>query len=104
MNHPPCATTFEIDMKEPRELKELLKLLLDNINHMYYGGLCILVYDLVLDGKMTKEEQSILEERFDKLPYYTVDGQSGVHRPYKFEPNEKQPRIEWLKQEIKRLK
>lgn len=107
MTHPPRKTTIEIDMKELRELKELLQIVLDNIHRMYYGGLCILTTDLVILNIITKEEEKILDKHIlDRPPYFKdVKGEKVIiERAYRWEPNEKKPRIEWLKQEIKRMK
>jgi len=84
---------FIIDLEE-RHIKDLLKILLDNI-HYLDSGLCRLCFHLNIKNKISKEELRILEYFFERnkpngVKIYDLWFPSGI----------KQPRIEWLKKQI----
>jgi len=78
--------------------KELLRLLLFNID-MLRTGLCHLATELMWEGKITERER-------DKIWHYINLNrpQNGKPRKYYYwNSGEKEPRFEWLNQELNKL-
>lgn len=83
---------------EPRPIKELLQILLDNIDKLD-TGLCWLTHCLWNDGVISLRDAIILSDYIDESAPEGIDpctyfiGDSG----------DKEPRIEWLKRQIEKL-
>jgi hypothetical protein len=82
-------------MEEKREIKELLRLILDNIDLMAFG-LCGLYIRLHGKGLISYEESLLIEEYFNKNKPDTINS-------YWFPECLREPRIEWLQNQIKQL-
>jgi hypothetical protein len=87
-----------------RDIKELLILLSDNakgrIGRRFYQiwGLCSLTLALYEEGIITQSEEDIVNTYLhDNRP----DGKSGMD--YWFPRGEKQPRLDWLNEQIAKL-
>jgi len=79
-----------------RSEKELLELLLENINWLS-AGLCNLAFDLLSHGVMNSQEYAILHQLiWDNEPFTTYD------KYYFWLPGNKEPRIDFLNQLIKK--
>ena len=84
-------------MKTPRPLKDLLQIMLDNID-LLETGLCLLTHCLAEGGTITDNEYYLIRQYINKYPtkYY------GTH--FHFWPiGEAKPRIAFLKRHIKKL-
>ena len=77
-----------------RTEKELLQLILDNID-MLKTGLCNLTLRLVMIGKMSYDEKIIIND-------YILNNAPNEHI-FWFELGYAPPRIEWLKQQIEKV-
>jgi hypothetical protein len=78
-----------------RTEKELLQILLDNMN-LFTTGLCILSWRLSNDEIITQKEEEFIDEYISSN---LLHGRFG----YAFPRGEREPRIKWLKQQIKQL-
>lgn len=76
-----------------RPIKELLQLMLDNFDKLD-AGLCALIKDLFLEALISKTEAN-------ELCAYLFKNKPNTKMHW-FPIGEKQPRIEWLQQQIKK--
>lgn len=83
-----------------RRIKTLLKLLLKELeaNGVDGSGLCWANYSLEMDGKINSDEEdlvhSYIEDNMPRCPGYPF---------YGWRPGLAEPRIKWLKKEIKKI-
>jgi len=85
-----------------RSEKELLQVLLDNIDKLEYG-LCLLIIILKENSLISEQEEEILNEFIsNKAPerYHSI---RKYRMAYNWESGEKQPRIDWLNEQIAKL-
>ena len=80
-----------------RHIKELLGITLANIN-LLRSGLCNLISILHDCGDINLEEYAILKEYFDINQYPSTLW----YAPYWWRLGDKEPRIAWLKEQIKK--
>jgi len=95
------------DVFYKRSIKELLQILLDNMN-LLTSGLCSLAPRLNAIGKLTDEEVMTLwryiEEHQPYNLYYILSKFSdSTEYIFYWEKGKKKPRINWLKKQIKSL-
>ena len=87
-----------------RTTKELLEVMLGNIDKLE-GGLCTLAFDLSYAyGLFSMEELFVVAHYMqNNLPEKTFSWRYGETPRFSFPFDEKQPRIDWLKQQIEKL-
>ena len=84
-----------------RTEKELLQVLLDNMDR-FETGLCHLTGILNIEGVITFEEEFIIDEYvYENSPEEFYIDEYDIH--YKWVKGEKQPRIDWLNEQINKL-
>ncbi len=83
-----------------RTEKELLQVLLDNMDK-FETGLCLLVQDLYELKLININELKLINVRIRNIPdRYDKEGNKYA---YKWVVYQKQPRIDWLKEQINKL-
>jgi hypothetical protein len=87
-------------MKE-RSIKELLRLMLDNQN-MFSQGLCYCAANLLMFGKISKEEYYLLSNYIRKNAPFSHKINIFKTSPFYWEKEAIAPRIKWLKYHIKK--
>lgn len=82
-----------------RTIIQLLELLKENIlKDDTFSGMCILVWHLGCSEIITLDEEFILEDYLEDNEPESVKNQA-----YWFPYGEKQPRIDWINEQIKKL-
>lgn len=85
-----------------RNIRELLQILLDNLNMMedggYTDGLCIVAWLLFIDSELIKQTE------YYTIIYYIQDTFGIDDNQYAFPAGEIEPRREWLIEQINSLK
>jgi len=81
-----------------RNIKELLQVMLSNINKInsWNDGMCILAVKLLGEQIITNDEYNCLLKHIKSNP-----PKNRYDNSYFFEPGQIQPRIEWLEKHIK---
>ena len=92
-------------MKEPRTIKELLQLMLDNVN-LIEDGLCGLQTKLRCFDIITAEERFLIHNYIDHnrpSKFSSIDAFKNRGSLFYWERGAKEPRIKWLKNHIKKI-
>lgn len=80
-------------------MKDLFQKILDNFDNYFSYGLCSSVMLMAMEGLITWDEVELFFIEIDKLPNYELIGK----KDYKWKSGEREPRIEWLKEQIKKF-
>jgi hypothetical protein len=92
-------------MKKERTIKELLQLMLEH-QELFTHGLCSLVVNVKISGKITSYEKIVLMDFIHKnrpSKYSSIDAFKHKDRMFYWKPNNIKPRIKWIKKHIARL-
>lgn len=89
-------------MKKTRTTKQLLRVLAKGVKKYMiptplYGGMCPILVDMELDEMISEEEYNIL------LRYIQGNKPDNVGVAYWYTIGHKEPRLEWIKQQIAKL-
>ena len=88
-------------MKNTRSIKELLQVMLDNIENLS-GGLCSLGFHMMAYKTITSDELQLLLEYIIKNRPYNLYRIFGIYKSYYWKPGKIKPRLRWLKRHIKK--
>lgn len=87
-----------------RDLKTLLKLMVENIDLIKDFGLCRIAEQMFFDGKINRKELDALFDFLEnKLPPHKYAHKDSRIICFSWPPGFKTPRIKWLKKQISKL-